>query len=63
MITSERIKPAAKCIKRLYALSAIRYQQKFRSNIDSFMRDVAGPILADILAAHQAQGFRGFGGP
>jgi tetratricopeptide (TPR) repeat protein len=47
MITSERIKLAAKCIKRLYALSAIKYQQlqaqKFRSN--SFMRDVV--ILLD----------------
>jgi tetratricopeptide (TPR) repeat protein len=49
MITGEGIKPAAKCIKRLHALSAIKYQQlqaqKFRSNIDSFMTDVA--ILLD----------------
>jgi len=49
MITSQRIKLAAKCIKSLHALSAIKYQQlqarKFTCNIDSFMRDVA--ILLD----------------
>ena len=54
MITSKGIELAAKCIKRLYALSAIKYQQlqaqKFRSNIDSFMRDVAILLDSSLIA-------------
>src|SRR5215469_13841044 len=53
MITSKRIEPAAKCIKRVHALCTIKYQQlqaqKFGSNIDNFMRDVAIALDSSLI--------------
>ena len=53
MITSKRIEPAAKCIKRVHALCTIKYQQlqaqKFGSNIDNFMRDVAIALGSSLI--------------
>jgi len=53
MITSKRIEPAAKCIKRVHGLCTIKYQQlqaqKFGSNIDNFMRDVAIALGSSLI--------------
>ena len=51
MITSKRIEPAVKCYKRVHALCTIKYQQlqKFGSNIDNFMRDVAIALGSSLI--------------